>query len=98
MSHSCTACCGHVGPGKYCYKCGLQGPPVEAPQTHHPTCYREHHACAVARLDRLRQATEVVAGERSVSPDLAVYLMHTSPAHVDLRILLVAVRDITEGR
>ena len=89
MSHSCTACCGHVGPGKHCYKCGLQGPPVELQQTHHPTCYREHHVCAVARLDRLRAYLErgdvVRAFALACTPDSGLGL-------------LVAVRDITEGR
>ena len=59
------------------------------PQTHHPTCYREHHACAVARLDRLRAYLErgdvVRAFATVTSPDSGLDL-------------LVAVRDITEGR
>ncbi len=95
MSHSCTACCGHVGPGKHCYKCGLQGPPIEAQQTHHPTCYREHHACAVARLDRLREKVD----------DVSQRLWRDAPGSVaesvlrgELAQVLVAVRDITEGR
>ena len=61
------------------------------PQTHSPTCYREHHACAVARLDRLREQLLVaikvwgaIGREERVAGET-----------LDL---LVAVRDITEGR
>ena len=61
------------------------------PQTHHRDCYRDptHHACAVARLDRLRAYLErgdvVRAFALACTPDSGLGL-------------LVAVRDITEGR
>jgi hypothetical protein len=63
------------------------------PQTHHPTCYREHHACAVARLDRLRERLDDAGADlwRPAAPKSLVLRMY-------IQKLLVAVRDITEGR
>ena len=77
-----------------------------APQTHPPTCYREHHACAVARLDRLR---EVAANPPK--PPIRALCDHDGEEawnccdranaynHQQRHAALFrAVRDITEGR
>ena len=84
------------------------------PQTHHPTCYRDptHHACAVARLDRLHAAMEGLPPGPWTLPSFeiddsywrvtfdAVGSDHSFVETPAERVvaLLVAVRDITEGR
>ena len=76
------------------------------PQTHHPTCYREHHACAVARLDRLREVLD-----NPPKPSIRALCDHDGKEawtccdqanaynHQQRHaVLFRAVRDITEGR
>jgi len=79
---------------------------VSDPQTHHPTCYREHHACAVARLDRLHAAMEGLPPgpwtHYQIGPWIALYDDYGDligqVLGANAETILVAVRDITEGR
>jgi hypothetical protein len=65
------------------------------PQTHHPTCYREHPACAVARLDRLREKLDETNSGLWRAP---VKTAAEAQVRGMVAQILVAVRDITEGR
>jgi hypothetical protein len=66
---------------------------------HHKDCYRVHHACAVARLDRLAKAMEGLPPGPWIWDGSDVCLSDDWLLREDLMgPILVAVRDITEGR